>query len=228
MSRSYTFVVASTLAALVSAVPASAQSLHTVKPGDTLWSIAAANNFTTRALAAANGLPEDSLVLTGQTIQIPTQTEAAAALAGPALDLTTGSPAPLPTQETMSPSLVQQAALEHGVSPSLAAAIAEQESGFNNAFISSADARGVMQITPSAWQFVQSNLAAYPLEPASARENVHAGVLYLARLLRDTRDELTATAAYYQGLSSVRAIGLLPETRTYVESVMALRSRYGG
>lgn len=111
--------------------------------------------------------------------------------------------APQPTQETVDPSLVQQVALEHGVSPSLAAAIAEQESGFNNAFVSRANAGGVMQITPDAWQFVQGNLAGYPLDPASARENVHAGVMYLGRLLRDTGgDMVAATAAYYQGLSS--------------------------
>ena len=48
--------------------------------GETLWSIAAANNFTTRALAAANGLPEDAPVVLGSTIQIPSEQEAAQAL----------------------------------------------------------------------------------------------------------------------------------------------------
>ena len=37
-----------------------------------------------------------------------------------------------------------------------------------------------------------------------------------------------AVAAYYQGMSSVRRIGMLPSTRTYVASVLALRSRFGG
>jgi hypothetical protein len=35
-------------------------------------------------------------------------------------------------------------------------------------------------------------------------------------------------AAYYQGLESVRQRGMLPDTRQYVNSVMALRSRFGG
>ena len=56
---------------------------HTVQPGETLWSIAAANNFTTRSLAAANGLSEDAQVVVGTTIQIPSEAEAAAALARP-------------------------------------------------------------------------------------------------------------------------------------------------
>ena len=37
-----------------------------------------------------------------------------------------------------------------------------------------------------------------------------------------------AAAAYYQGLGSVRRIGMLPETRRYVANVLALRSRFGG
>ena len=77
------------LAALL-ALPAQAPAEvpHTVQAGETLWSIAAANNFTTRALAAANGLPEDAQVVAGTTIQIPSEAEAAAALGA------TAAPAP--------------------------------------------------------------------------------------------------------------------------------------
>src|SRR6476646_5171033 len=66
---------------LVAAVPASAGVPHVVQPGESLWSIAAANNFTTRALAAANGLSENSNVVLGSTIQIPSISEASSALA---------------------------------------------------------------------------------------------------------------------------------------------------
>jgi len=58
---------------------------HVVQPGETLWSISAANNFTTRTVAAFNGLPEDALVAEGSTIQIPTVEEGAAALASAGL-----------------------------------------------------------------------------------------------------------------------------------------------
>jgi LysM repeat protein len=60
---------------------ASAAVPHTVAPGETLWSIAAANNFTTRTVAAFNGLSEDAHVVAGQTLEIPTVAEGAAALA---------------------------------------------------------------------------------------------------------------------------------------------------
>ena len=70
----------STLVFLASAAPASAAVPHTVQPGETLWSIAAANNLTTRTVAAFNGLSEDSQVVLGQTIQVPTTVEGYSAL----------------------------------------------------------------------------------------------------------------------------------------------------
>ena len=38
----------------------------------------------------------------------------------------------------------------------------------------------------------------------------------------------SAIASYYQGWGSVRRIGMLPETRQYVNNVLALKSRFGG
>src|ERR671937_2627718 len=75
-------LLASAIGALAVCAPANASVLHTVQPGETLWSIAAANNFTTRALAAANGLSEDANVVLGSTIQIPSVSEATSALNG--------------------------------------------------------------------------------------------------------------------------------------------------
>src|SRR5215218_4168512 len=59
---------------------AAADVAHTVAPGETLWSIAAANNLTTRTLAAHNGLSEDAQVVLGSTIRVPSTTEGYAAL----------------------------------------------------------------------------------------------------------------------------------------------------
>jgi N-acetylmuramoyl-L-alanine amidase len=51
----------------------------------------------------------------------------------------------------------------------------------------------------------------------------------LAHLLRQTNgDPALAAASYYQGLSSVQRIGMLPETERYVANVLSLRSRFGG
>jgi len=95
--------------------------------------------------------------------------------------------------------------------------------------VSSANARGVMQVMPGTWDYVQQYLTSQQLNPDSAEDNVRAGSLYLGQLLEDTGgDERMAVAAYYQGLGSVQQNGLLPETEQYVNNVMALRGRFGG
>jgi LAS superfamily LD-carboxypeptidase LdcB len=81
--------------ALLVASPASAAMPHVVQPGETMWSIAAANNLTTRTVAVYNGLPEDAQVVLGSTIQVPTVDEGAAALAAAEVD-TSAPPAPDP------------------------------------------------------------------------------------------------------------------------------------
>ena len=290
----------------LAAGPASAAVPHTVQPGETLWSIAAANNMHTNALAAFNGLSADSQVVLGSAIQIPSEDEALTAVnsapqaapaepaaasqpssgpppaggytvkpgdtltgiaanagvtpqalaamnglspdsqvvSGTALKLPAGAPpasqpqpkptvippgGPQPTPAHTSSSEIGQIAGQHGVPGSLASAIAWQESGFNNGAVSSANARGVMQVMPGTWEWVQQNLAQSQLDPASTQDNVKAGVLYLRQLLNDTGgDQRTAIAAYYQGLGSVRQNGLLPETEQYVNNVMALEGRFGG
>src|SRR6476620_5304542 len=67
-------------ALLIFASPTQAAVPHTVQPGETLWSIAAANNLTTRTVAAYNGLSEDSQVVLGSTIMVPTTVEGYASL----------------------------------------------------------------------------------------------------------------------------------------------------
>jgi N-acetylmuramoyl-L-alanine amidase len=286
------------VAAAALAAPASAHVPHVVQAGETLWSIAANQNLTTRALAAANGLSPDAHVVLGSSIRIPTVAEATAAiqsggvgpgsgappamgayvvrpgdsllgiasragvameriawmngldpkqplLIGTVLKLPTGASipaapapggprvfpnaAPYPTPVRLSGIQVGQIAATSGAPAALAKAIAWQESGFNNAMVSSANARGVMQVMPGTWDYVQRNLASLPLDPASAHDNVRAGSLFLAQLLRNTGWNVRrAIAGYYQGLSSVRRSGMFPSTRRYVDDVMALWRRFGG
>jgi soluble lytic murein transglycosylase-like protein len=86
-----------------------------------------------------------------------------------------------------------------------------------------------MQVMPGTWDYVERNLAGRELDPNSATDNVHAGVMYLRRLLDDAGgDENAAIAGYYQGLASVRERGMFDDTQQYVANVQALRSRFGG
>jgi soluble lytic murein transglycosylase-like protein len=302
-------LLATPIVLLLAAAPASAAVSHTVQPGETLWSIAAANNLTTRTVAAFNGLSENAQVVLGSSINVPTVAEGAAALAGTAapqsaassapaattsgapavlgsyvvragdtlgglarnagvsldtmaaangldparplligtvLKLPSGAPTPpraseplpaqrvvssagpQPTPQRVGAADIQSVASQYGVSPSLAAAIGWQESGFNNGMVSDANARGVMQVMPGTWSYVES-LSGQKLDAASATDNVRAGVLYLQHLLKQTGgDENAAIAGYYQGLGSVQSRGLFDDTQKYVANVQALRSRFGG
>jgi soluble lytic murein transglycosylase-like protein len=112
----------------------------------------------------------------------------------------------------------------------LAEAIAGQESGFNNDLVSSADARGVMQILPGTWQWIQHSLdTGPPLASASAADNVRGGVLMLHSLLDATGgDPAMAAAGYFQGLPSVQQNGIYRDTQQYVQNVLALERQFGG
>ena len=197
---------------------------YVVQPGDTLSGIAAAEGVSADGLAAANGLYTDGVLVAGTTLSIP----GGSGGGGSSSPASTGD-APIPTNETVSPGQVGDIAASENVSPSLADAVATQESGFDNSLVSSADARGVMQILPSTWDFINGSLASAPLDPASARDNVRAGALYLGYLADNTgNDPVSTVASYYQGLGSVQSGGLLPETQQYVDSVLALRDSYRG
>ena len=205
------------------------QGGYTVRPGDTLSSLAAGAGTTIEAMAAMNGLDPDGVLVAGTVIKLPGGAPTPARAAEPAPEPVVPAADPAPTPGFVGAGDIQSVASQHGVSPSLAAAIAWQESGFNNAMVSSANARGVMQVMPGTWDYVQQNLAQRQLDPSSATDNVHAGVMYLKRLLDETGgDENTAIAGYYQGLQSVRDRGLYDDTQQYVNNVQALRSRFGG
>jgi soluble lytic murein transglycosylase-like protein len=201
---------------------------YIVQPGETLSGIAARSGVSTSQLAWMNGLDASAPLLSGTGLKLPTGAPGAGTVPAGAEPTHVAPAAPYPTSGRTSSSEIGQIAAQHGVSGSLASAIAWQESGFNNGMVSAANARGVMQVMPGTWDWVEQNLSG-PLDPTSAADNVKAGSLYLGQLLRDTGgDERMAVAAYYQGLESVRQRGMLPETVRYVDNVMALRGRFGG
>ena len=206
-----------------------AQGAYTVRAGDTLSGLAAGAGVSMADMAAMNGLDPAGVLVEGTVLKLPTGAPAPARASEPASAPVVPQADPAPTPATVGAADIQTVASQYGVSPSLAAAIAWQESGFNNAMVSPANARGVMQVMPGTWDYVQQNLSGRALDPTSATDNVHAGVVFLKRLLDETGgDENAAIASYYQGLQSVRDRGLYDDTQRYVANVQALRGRFGG
>ncbi len=217
----------------------SSSGAYVVQPGDTLSAIAARSGVSVDALAAANGLNPNRFLLTGTVLQVPAGSGSATEVSSSntAASQPVGAPAegtptdpPYPTPERVTASEVGSVAAANGVPSSLADAIAWQESGFNNDVVSSADARGVMQILPGTWEWIQHSLdTGAPLAPASAADNVRGGVLMLHSLLAATGgDSAMAAAGYYQGLPSVVAHGMYSSTQSYVNNVLALERQFGG
>ncbi|MGZ4314130.1 MAG: LysM peptidoglycan-binding domain-containing protein, partial [Solirubrobacteraceae bacterium] len=205
-----------------------AMGAYKVRPGDTLTGLAAASRVPAAQMAYMNGLNPNAQLIAGTIIKLPTGAAITPTAPAPAQTIVPQA-APMASPGRLSAGQVGTLAAQSGAPSSLAAAIAWQESGFNNAMISPANARGVMQVMPGTWSWVQANLSQARLDPSSPTDNVKAGSLYLAHLLRETNgDPALAAAGYYQGLASVRRIGMLPETRRYVANVLALRGRFGG
>jgi len=180
-----------------------------------------------------NGLSPNAQLIAGTGIKLPSGSPIAAPLASQPPETITApaspSAPPYPTPVRMTPYEVGSIASREGVPASLAQAVASMESGFNNSMVSSTSARGIMQIMPGTWNWVQQNLSAGPLDPNSAVDNVRAGSLYLNRLLRDTGGNVPlAVAGYYQGLGSVLHRGMFNDTKHYVDTVLALQRRFGG
>jgi LysM repeat protein len=211
-----------------------ASGSYVVRPGDTLSAIAARAGTTVGALAVENGLNPRSVLVSGTVLRLGgggRTVTPVASVSQPVGRVAQGSPSapPYTTAERVTASQVASIAAANGVPPSLAAAIGWQESGYNNALTSSADARGVMQILPGTWQWINSSLTRMPLSPSSAADNVRGGVLLLHSLLQSTGgSQSMAAAGYYQGLPSVRRHGLFPSTQRYVSNVMSLASLFGG
>jgi soluble lytic murein transglycosylase-like protein len=99
------------------------------------------------------------------------------------------------------------------------------ESGYNNTLVSPVGARGIMQLLPTTWRFVETVLIRHHVRH-DAQGNVRVGVAYLAHLLHDFHgNERLALAAWYQGERAVRRHGLYKVSRRFVTDVLALERR---
>jgi hypothetical protein len=107
------------------------------------------------------------------------------------------------------------AGAKHGVSPTLLAAVAKVESGYDRNAVSPAGARGLMQIMPATAR----ELGVNPMNPAQA---VDGAARLLAGHLKTFDSLPLALAAYNAGAGAVRRYGGIPpyaETQAYVPKV---------
>jgi len=200
---------------------------YVVRPGDSLYAIAARQHVNPRTIARVNHLPRSLIVIIGQRLAIPHRvhvvTSAPASTVGRP-HLFTGGWVPSGPQVA---AIIRATAHRWGVDPRFAQAIAWQESGFNQRWISATGAVGAMQVEPYTGTYLSTYVVHRHLNLYNANDNATAGVALLAVLLRETHgNQAKAAAGYYQGLASVQSRGMFTDTKAYVRSVLALRNRF--
>lgn len=228
------------------AAPASS---HRVVAGDTVSALALRYGCTAQSIITANNLGPQAMIRIGQTLFIGSAgaapTSSTAPTAAPTAQLVGDTFAgrtysrdvvsaanqnkaalnavDVPSKDEMR-SMVRATALAHGVDPSLALAIATQESGFNHRSVSPANAIGTMQVIPTSGDWA-SDLVGRDLNLLDPQDNVTAGVAIIERLVSTSPTLDAAIAGYYQGQSSVRKYGMFDDTRRYVANVRTLAAQ---
>ncbi|NKY41363.1 lytic transglycosylase, partial [Cellulomonas septica] len=227
------------VAPVATTAPAPAAATYTVRNGDTVSHIASRHGTTVAAIVSANGLDARAFIRVGQTLTIPGVAPAAATSVGstfagrsyPAATVSAANANLAALRASAVPSKadmrakITATARAYGVDPALALAVAFQESGFNHAVVSPANAIGTMQVIPSSGKWA-SDLVGRPLDLLNPDDNVVAGVAILRSLVRNAPDLPTAIAGYYQGASSVKRNGMFTDTKQYVANVQSHMTRF--
>ena len=222
----------------------SATRTHTVVAGDTVSVLAGRYGSTVSAITSANRLGSGAVIFVGQKLTIPGAGSSSSSSGGAQLvgntflgrtyansvvgaansNKATLNSMSVPSRDQMR-AIVRETAVQMGVNPSLALAVAHQESGFDARAVSPANAVGVMQVIPSSGEWA-SDLVGRRLELLDPRDNVVAGVAILRQLQRAAPSLDIAIAGYYQGLAGVTRNGMYPDTRNYVAGIRNLMNRY--
>jgi soluble lytic murein transglycosylase len=131
--------------------------------------------------------------------------------------------------------IVRGHAKNYDLDPALLAAVIYRESKFNAHARSSSGAIGLMQLLPQTAKGIALHTGGSRFVVADLYDpeiNVRYGSFYLRRLMNKYGDTELALAAYNAGQANVdawRAAGkeiVFPETREYVDSVLAARDVY--
>lgn len=231
-----------------SKAPTTLQGSYTVVSGDTLIGIALKTNTPVNTLLKLNtGISYSSTLSIGQRLKTsgsasgessvnPTaskplvgntflgRTYSSGTVNSANLNKQTLLASNLPSRAQMQ-SMVAATARAMGVDPSLALAHAFQESSFNMASVSPANAVGVMQVIPSAGQWAEG-LVGRKLNLLDPQDNVTAGVAIIRHHQRNSPSKEIGIAAYYQGAAGVRKYGMYSDTKRYVANILALEKRF--
>lgn len=109
---------------------------------------------------------------------------------------------------------IAEQAPSYGVPPSLAVAVAQKESGFNQSAVGSSGEIGVFQLMPGT-------AAQLGVNPSDLDQNVQGGLTYLQSLYSRFGNWTQALQAYNGGPGNVANGTVSPAAQSYAASVLA-------
>ncbi len=197
---------------------------YTVRQGDTLWSIAHALGVHLGDLLNLNSVGDPNLIRPGQRLTVPVPPAPAA----PVTNLPPGQTAPPtpPISFAEARSILRAAALRHGLNPAFVLAVADWESGYNQAEVSRDGAIGMMQILPATAAWAGPSLLGRSVDLHDPNDNADLGAAMLRHYLDEFDDPKLALAAYYQGALATKKDGIYPSSQAYVDGIWSLRNRF--
>ena len=217
---------------VVSVGPAFAAD-HTVQPGENLVDIARQHGVTVADLVRVNGLGDPNHVVVGATLRLPgrtttpgTKTGKPAARSGAATS-TAPQVGKRPAftlsedQRRQVSQLLDRAAQEFRVKPSLLKALTYTESRWQQDAVSSVGAIGVGQLLPETATWLAGLMGEPGLDLRSTQDNVRLSARLLRLLLDRAGSTRSALAAYYQGIGAVLQSGISAGGARYAAIITA-------
>lgn len=105
------------------------------------------------------------------------------------------------------PDIVAAQSQAHGVAPELVWAVMRQESAFYPAAVSTSNAKGLMQVIPSTWDWLAELQNEEPGDPFEPEDNIRYGTYYLSWLLDyHSDDPELVIPSYNRGQGYIRRL----------------------
>jgi N-acetylmuramoyl-L-alanine amidase len=203
--------------------------VHTVRQGDTLWSISQSYGVTVATVQRANKMTARSVIVPGQKLSIPSASGTAYnPVTKPQGDVASRLPLELRTNASVAlVPLFVSASKESGVPVDLLMGLALTESSWQPAVRSRDGAIGLGQLLPSTVEWVGPNLLRAKLDPAIPADNLRMTAAYVRWLQKRFKgDNSRALAAYFEGAGYVEKHGPSRAGRNYAATVLRNRAKF--
>jgi soluble lytic murein transglycosylase-like protein len=205
---------------------------HTVQPGESLVAIARRHGVSVAELVRLNGITDPNHLVAGATLRLPGSRSAKqSSRPSPAAAPSRRAPEKGPIftlsdeQRRQISTLLERAAREFRVSPSLLKALTYTESCWQPDAVSAVGAIGIGQLLPATATWLAGMMGEPSLDVRSTADNIRMSAQLLRLLLDKAGGTKRALAAYYQGIGAVLEHGVTAGGARYA-AVVTARQRW--